>query len=85
MIYLVNAHKLPEWRGWGNSFISHFIEGYGYGYFSDDPSNTSTEVAYYADTASSSDGPGNVAGDYSMTFDDFYNSPWLTGYQYIVW
>ena len=84
MIFLVNAHNLPEWNHYDSSFIGHFIEGYAYTYWNTRPSDTSTEQIYYVDTASPSDGYGNVAGDYSMTFDDFYNQPWLTGGQYIV-
>src|SRR5487761_2442719 len=73
MIFLVDAIYLQEWpyKTWP---INHYIEGYGYGYWYGASSNSSNKI-YYADSASPSD--YGTAGDYSTTYDDFWNHPWL--------
>jgi hypothetical protein len=73
MIFLVDAAFLQEWP-YQSTPINHYIEGYAYGYWSDYNSNASNKI-YYADTASTSD--QGTAGDYSTTYDDFWNHPWL--------
>lgn len=48
MIYLVNANKLPNWHT--SDTVNHYVEGYGYGYYSD-----GLYTDYYADAISASD------------------------------
>ncbi len=72
MIFLITASLLPEWP-YSTSPINHFIEGYGYGYYSSGGSSSTNEI-YFADSAAAVD--QGTAGDYGMTYDAFWNGPW---------
>lgn len=76
----MNASLLPEWPNNGG-VVDHYIEGYGYGFWTDHNVYATNKI-YYADTASPSD--YGTAGDDSMTYDNFYNGPWSTGPEAIV-
>lgn len=80
MIFLVNASQLPEWPR-SSTVVNHYIEGYSYAFWTDHISNATNKI-YYADSASPDD--AGTAGDYGMTYDAFWNGPWLSGSQVII-
>lgn len=72
MIFLVDASYLQEWPYQDNS-VNHYVMGYAYGFWSDHNVSATNKI-YYADTASPND--YGTAGDYSSTYDYFWQHPW---------
>ncbi len=66
MIYLANAEYLPEWTV--NYTVNHYVEGYGWGYYSDSPS---VHWDMYADAISASDTRA-TAGDWKLDEDSMF-------------
>jgi len=64
MIYLADAQYLPEWTV--SYPVYHYVEGYGWGYYSD-----GLTVDYFADAISAADTRA-TAGDNSLAEDSMY-------------
>jgi hypothetical protein len=78
MVYLANARYLPEWNV--SYTVNHYVEGYGWGYYSD---NTSLHYDLYADAISASDSRA-TAGDYTWDENSMYYAVQQSYNDYIV-
>lgn len=78
MVYLANARYLPEWNV--SYTVNHYVEGYGWGYYSD---NTSVHYDMYADAISAADSRA-TAGDYTLDEGSMYYAVQQSYNDYIV-